>query len=60
MAEGGNLSTIPLPGLIYRNDLSGEEFQQLPGTAQPGIQVPAPRQPRPGQDSEIYTCHRLG
>lgn len=53
VAGGWNLYTIPLPGLICRNDLSGEEFQQLlhstfhpawdrQGAAQPGIQVPIP------------------
>lgn len=51
VAEGGNLSTIPLLGLICRNDLSREELQQLlhstlhpacdrRGAAQQGIQVP--------------------
>lgn len=50
VVEGGNLSTIPLLGLICRNDVSREELQQLlhstlhpacdrQGAAQPGIQV---------------------
>lgn len=54
MAEGENLSTIPLLSLICRNDLSREELQQLLHSTEPsacdrqgaapwGSQVPTPK-----------------